>query len=85
MKRHDFLHHIRRTYCNIFSGFTNGTSTWIPLATSYYRINVELEENADVSHLKVYQALAKLRKTMTLTHGSCQVNGTDDGILYVIR
>lgn len=36
-----------------FAGFTNGTSTWLPMASNYQTVNVAVQETATKSHLKV--------------------------------
>lgn len=68
-----------------FAGFTNGTKPWVPLAPSYWKKNVKAEETAERSHLKVYKALAKLRKGLTLTYGDLKVKASDNQLLYIIR
>ncbi|XP_055599789.1 maltase A1-like [Uranotaenia lowii] len=44
------------------AGFTNGSSTWLPVNPNYVTVNVKTEQAASKSHLKVYQELMKLRK-----------------------
>ncbi|EDW74208.2 maltase A8 [Drosophila willistoni] len=53
------------------AGFTDGPTTWLPLASDYDTINVETESQAELSHLKIYEHLGALRKSsQTLKYGS---------------
>lgn len=68
------------------SGFTNGSSTWLPLAADYATINVEKELSDDHSHLKIYKALVALRKSSkTLQNGSTKYQALSEDIFVVQR
>ena len=44
------------------AGFTSGTP-WLPLATNYSEVNVQLEEDDDTSMLRLYMRLTEMRST----------------------
>lgn len=44
-----------------YAGFTNGTTPWLPVNPNHATINVEAEEKAASSHLKVFKQLMQLR------------------------
>lgn len=44
------------------AGFSTAEKTWLPVAKGYETLNVEVQKAAEKSHLKVYQALADLRR-----------------------
>lgn len=45
------------------AGFTNYSKPWLPVSTSYETVNVEVEQRAEWSHLKVFNALMQLRES----------------------
>ncbi|CAH1402763.1 unnamed protein product [Nezara viridula] len=67
-------------------GFSTGRP-WLPLAPSLWSRNVENEasEENKRSHLHVYKKLVQLRKTKTMTEGSCLVQTSDEGLLIITR
>lgn len=68
------------------AGFTNGSSTWLPLTADYATINVEKELSDDQSHLKIYKALVALRKSSkTLQNGSTKYQALSEDIFVVQR
>lgn len=52
------------------AGFTGGNATWLPVNPNYTKVNVARQAAAAMSHLKVYQQLAQLRKEDTFTRGN---------------
>lgn len=50
-------------------GFSTAEKTWLPVADGYETLNVEVQKLAERSHLKVYQALADLRKDKVFRYG----------------
>ncbi|KPJ07576.1 Maltase 2 [Papilio machaon] len=44
------------------AGFSTAEKTWLPVAQGYETLNVEVQKAAEKSHLKIYQALADLRR-----------------------
>lgn len=68
------------------AGFTDGPSTWLPLADGYETANVETESSADRSHLKIYKSLVALRKSSkTLQNGSTKYGVLEEDILIIRR
>ncbi|CAG9566552.1 unnamed protein product [Danaus chrysippus] len=51
------------------AGFSVADKTWLPVAEGYQTLNVEAQKEAERSHLKVYQALAKLRQEKEFRYG----------------
>lgn len=43
------------------AGFTTASKPWLPVNSNYATINVDSEQKADKSHLKVFEELVKLR------------------------
>ena len=48
------------------AGFSTANQTWLPIGTTYKRINVKVEEAAPRSHLKVFKTLNRLRNEPSL-------------------
>ncbi|XP_017066177.1 maltase A3 [Drosophila eugracilis] len=68
------------------AGFTNGSTTWLPLAADYETVNVETELSDERSHLKIYKALVALRKSSkTLQNGSTKYSTISDDVFVVQR
>ncbi|XP_026333670.1 maltase 2-like [Hyposmocoma kahamanoa] len=51
------------------AGFSTAEKPWLPVAEGYNTLNVEFQKAAEKSHLKVYQALAKLRQEKVFRYG----------------
>lgn len=51
------------------AGFTTKRKPWLPVNPNYWRVNVEKETQAKVSHYQVLKSLMKLRKTPTSKYG----------------
>ncbi|XP_034651351.1 maltase A1 isoform X7 [Drosophila subobscura] len=68
------------------AGFTDGPTTWLPLAGDYATVNVETEMAAQHSHLKIYKELVALRKySKTLQNGSTKYVALTKDIFVVRR
>ncbi|XP_028129735.1 maltase A1 [Diabrotica virgifera virgifera] len=69
-----------------FAGFTNGTSTWLPVSSKKDNCNVADQLKDDRSHLSIYKSLQKLRKTLN-SRSEIEVNaqGNDKNVLEVAR
>lgn len=44
------------------AGFSNKTQTWLPVNPNYVTLNVEFEQNAKRSHLKIFKEIVNLRQ-----------------------
>ncbi|XP_068082069.1 maltase 1-like [Anabrus simplex] len=51
------------------AGFSDANSTWLPINENYKTVNVEAQLNGP-SHLSVYKALVKARKSPAIMYGS---------------
>ncbi|XP_049886110.1 maltase 2-like [Pectinophora gossypiella] len=51
------------------AGFSTANKTWLPVADGYETLNVEAENAADRSHLKLYKALADIRQNKVFRYG----------------
>jgi len=67
------------------SGFSNGPSTWLPVHDNYKTLNLAAQKKAPVSHYKVFQAVAKLKKTPVLQKGTTELVLVTDDVLAVVR
>lgn len=68
-----------------FSGFTTKSKPWLPINPNYWRLNVEAQQAAENSHLKVYQLMAKAKQTKTLKSGGFGLTAPDDSIMIIER
>lgn len=50
-------------------GFSSADRTWLPMATNYKTINVQLESSGDKSHLGIFKKLVQLKKNEVLRWG----------------
>ncbi|CAB3231557.1 unnamed protein product [Arctia plantaginis] len=67
------------------AGFSTATRTWLPVAADYREINVEVQQNADRSHFKVYQVLTRLRKEPALSHGQYHIEALSENTMVLVR
>lgn len=51
------------------AGFTNATSSWLPINPNYRALNLASQQDADKSHYKLYQQLVKLRQRKSFREG----------------
>ncbi|CAG9832202.1 unnamed protein product [Diabrotica balteata] len=69
-----------------FAGFTNGTSTWLPVSRNKDNCNVADQLKDDRSHLNIYKSLQKLRQTLnSRSEIEVSAQGNDKNILAVVR
>lgn len=67
-----------------FSGFSTADKTWLPVAEGYETLNVEVQTAADRSHIKVYKALAALRREKIFRFGRFESLVVNDDV-FVFR
>ncbi|XP_030573710.1 maltase A3 [Drosophila novamexicana] len=68
-----------------FAGFTNGSSTWLPVSDKYKLVNVKRERGIALSHLNIYKQLRALRDEPTLKQGDVTVNAIGPNVLAFKR
>ncbi|GAB0089227.1 hypothetical protein DMENIID0001_037400 [Sergentomyia squamirostris] len=69
----------------VFSGFTNGTKTWLPVHPGYVTNNVWQQEKQQGTHLKLYKQLTELRKQPTFIHGDFLLRILGDKVFGYMR
>ncbi|XP_005186321.2 maltase A3 isoform X1 [Musca domestica] len=70
---------------NNFAGFTDGNSTWLPVADNYKSVNVKRERGITYSHLNVYKQLQNLRREPTFQGGASEVKALSENTLAIKR
>lgn len=69
----------------VSAGFSTNPNTWLPVNENYVTLNLALQKTAEVSHYKVFQALAKIKKSPILVNGAYKVSNITDKVLAVFR
>ncbi|XP_063838399.1 maltase A1-like [Ostrinia nubilalis] len=54
---------------DVNAGFSTAQKTWLPVAEGYETLNVEVQRQAEKSHLTIYKHLSSLRKEAVFRHG----------------
>lgn len=67
------------------AGFSTANHTWLPLGPDYKMINVKLQQDANRSHLKVFQTLNQLRKLASIDYGSYEPKIVADKNVLIYR
>lgn len=67
------------------AGFSNASTTWLPVNTDYTTMNVKAQEDATNSHLKIFKKLTKLRKHNVLRQGSYEGKLINDENVIIYR
>lgn len=68
------------------AGFSNGLRTWLPVGTNYKTLNVEVQEKAEKSHLKLFKTLTQLRKKPAFQTGFYEsAKNMDDEVFAYLR
>uniref|UniRef100_A0A646QFB4 alpha-glucosidase n=1 Tax=Hemiscolopendra marginata TaxID=943146 RepID=A0A646QFB4_9MYRI len=70
---------------SIHAGFSTNQTTWLPVHANYSEINVQQQLLEEQSHLKIFQALVKLRKQAAITFGSLGFFHVGENILGFSR
>lgn len=76
------------------AGFSTANKTWLPVASNYKTLNVQIQDAAQKSHLKLFKRLTTYRKRQILAQGDLNLQATDsnmvvykrkvDGVGYVV-
>lgn len=69
----------------INAGFSKSPKTWLPVADNYTIVNVQSQQTAPVSHLKVFQKLMSLRQFPASKYGSLTIKTARDDNLLVYK
>jgi alpha-glucosidase len=73
------------------AGFSDNETTWLPVNENYEELNLEVQENQDISHYKVFKYLTKLKKKPVIEQGSletslyCYYCKASENVLGVVR
>lgn len=67
------------------AGFTDASSTWLPVASDYKLTNVKRERGIALSHLNIYKQLRALRDEPTLKLGDVTVSAIGPNVLAFKR
>ncbi|XP_013110939.2 maltase A3 [Stomoxys calcitrans] len=68
-----------------FAGFTEGSSTWLPVGENYKMVNVKRERDITRSHLNVYKQLQRLRKEPVFQQGESEIRALNENVLAIKR
>lgn len=67
------------------AGFTTKRKPWLPVNPNYWRINLESEKTANVSHYQVLKSLMELRRTPTVKYGGLNTYVLSDWVWAFTR
>ncbi|XP_073846242.1 maltase A3 [Musca autumnalis] len=70
---------------NNLAGFTESSTTWLPVADNYKYVNVKRERGISYSHLNVYKQLQNLRRETTIQKGESEVKALSENVLGIKR
>uniref|UniRef100_A0A1I8QA36 alpha-glucosidase n=2 Tax=Stomoxys calcitrans TaxID=35570 RepID=A0A1I8QA36_STOCA len=68
-----------------FAGFTDGTSTWLPVSDNYKMVNVKRERGITRSHLNVYKQVRNLRDEPAFQRGQTETKALNENVLAIKR
>ncbi|XP_043479563.1 maltase 2-like [Leptopilina heterotoma] len=68
------------------AGFSTNSKTWLPVHENYKTLNLAAQKLAAISHYKVFKAMAKIKKNLSvLKGGEVEVRLITENILGVVR
>ncbi|XP_055532651.1 maltase 2-like [Wyeomyia smithii] len=67
------------------AGFTSGSTTWLPVNPNYLTVNVDYQEKASNSHLKVFKKLIELRDEDIFHDCLYGVMAVGDNVFGIVR
>ncbi|KAL1463738.1 hypothetical protein WDU94_015464 [Cyamophila willieti] len=67
------------------AGFTPAKEPWLPVNPNYWYLNVETQNRAEWSLLKVYREAARIKKTETLINGDVTTYILSDYVFALVR
>nr|XP_019540003.2 probable maltase [Aedes albopictus] len=67
------------------AGFSNAARTWLPVAENYKSLNVQAQNRARKSHLKIFKKLTKYRKRQILAEGDLEIQVSGENLLVYKR
>lgn len=67
------------------AGFSNSSTTWLPVASNYLTVNVAVENATAKSHFNIYKKLIKLRQTNTLKYGAATTQALSANVFGIVR
>lgn len=67
------------------AGFSNSSTTWLPVASNYLTVNVAVENATEKSHFNIYKKLIKLRQTNTLKYGAATTQALSTNVFGIVR
>lgn len=67
------------------AGFTNGSTTWLPVGPNYETTNVKVQEADPKSHLNVFKSLMVLRDSDTFLYGDWSTIAANEQVFIIVR
>ncbi|KAJ9576810.1 hypothetical protein L9F63_006584, partial [Diploptera punctata] len=67
------------------AGFSENSTTWLPVSSNYKTLNLEHEMAAEKSHYKVYKKLIQARQTPTIQRGNLNTYTFSDNVFAFSR
>nr|XP_019557019.2 maltase 2 [Aedes albopictus] len=67
------------------AGFTNYSKPWLPVSPAYTTVNVQVEESASWSHLKLFKEMLKLRESNDFRNCHYQTAVLGSNVFAILR